>query len=211
MIFGLPVVSIGDGAFFGCTSLTSVTLPNSVTNIGSTAFASCSALTSVTLPNRLTHIGSYAFIYCNHLPSLTIPSSVTGIGDWALAYCTSLARVYFQGNAPSLGSSVFSGTNTPTIYYMPGTTNWASTFGDQPATVWRVQPTADASFGVRTNQFGFNITWGSNVVVVVEACTNLVHGVWSPVSTNTLIAGSSYFSDPNWTNYTRRFYRLRSP
>jgi hypothetical protein len=103
------------------------------------------------------------------------------------------------------------GTFLKNLYYMPGTTDWASTFGDQPATLWQVQPAVDASFGVRTNQFGFNITWGSNLVVVVEASTNLAHGVWSPLSTNTLTAGLSYFSDPQWTNYTRRFYRLRSP
>ena len=68
-----------------------------------------------------------------------------------------------------------------------------------------------ASFGVRTNQFGFTITGTSNLVIVVEACTNLANPVWSPVGTNTLTGGSSYFSDPQWTNYPGRFYRLRSP
>jgi uncharacterized delta-60 repeat protein len=72
-------------------------------------------------------------------------------------------------------------------------------------------PPTIVSFGVRTNQFGFNINWASGMVVVVEACTNLAHPIWSPVGTNTLISGSSYFSDPAWTNYPGRFYRLRSP
>ena len=65
-------------------------------------------------------------------------------------------------------------------------------------------------FGVRTNQFGFNITGSSNLVIVVEACclTNLT---WVPVGTNTLTGGSCYFSDPQWTNYPVRCYRLRSP
>jgi len=61
------------------------------------------------------------------------------------------------------------------------------------------------------NQFGFNYTWDSNLVVIVEACSNLADPDWVPVATNTLTNGSSYFSDPQWTNYTRRFYRLRSP
>jgi Bacterial Ig-like domain len=65
--------------------------------------------------------------------------------------------------------------------------------------------------GVRTNRFGFTITGTSNLVIVVEACTNVAHPTWSPVGTNTLTGGSSYFSDPQWTNYPRRFYRLRSP
>ena len=81
-----------------------------------------------------------------------------------------------------------------------------------PAVLWNPQvQTRDASFGVRTNQFGFNITGTSGLVVVVEACTNLANPVWSPVETNTLTGDSSYFSDPQWTNYPSRFYRLRSP
>ncbi len=65
--------------------------------------------------------------------------------------------------------------------------------------------------GVRTNRFGFTITGSSGQVIVVEACTNLASPAWFPVRTNTLTGGSSYFSDPEWTNYRGRFYRLRSP
>jgi hypothetical protein len=73
-----------------------------------------------------------------------------------------------------------------------------------------------ANFGVQTNRFGFNITGSSNLVIVVEACTNFVNPTWSPVSTNTLnifigTNGTTYFSDSKWTNYCSRFYRLRSP
>jgi hypothetical protein len=72
--------------------------------------------------------------------------------------------------------------------------------------------TGGSSFGVRTNQFGFNITTGSlGLVVVVEACTDLSHPVWQPLRTNTLTTGTTYFSDPQWMNYPIRFYRLRSP
>ena len=65
--------------------------------------------------------------------------------------------------------------------------------------------------GVRTNRFGFTITGTSGLIFVVEACTNLADPIWSPLQTNTLTGGSSYFSDPRWTNYPARFYRLRSP
>ena len=71
--------------------------------------------------------------------------------------------------------------------------------------------TRDASFGVRTNRFGFNLDWASGRVVVVEACTNLAEPVWSPVGTNVLTDGSAYFSDPGWTDSPARFYRLRAP
>jgi hypothetical protein len=70
--------------------------------------------------------------------------------------------------------------------------------------------TDDGGFGVQNNQFGFNIAWASDTVVVVEACTNLANPAWTPVGTNTLTGGSSYFSDPDWTSYPGRFYRLRS-
>jgi hypothetical protein len=59
------------------------------------------------------------------------------------------------------------------------------------------------------NQFGFNLTGYSGQVVVVEACTDLANPVWLPVGTNTLTTGSAYFSDPQWTNYPGRYYRLR--
>jgi hypothetical protein len=78
--------------------------------------------------------------------------------------------------------------------------------------LWNPQvQTADSSFGVRTNRFGFNITGTAGLVIVVEVCTNLTNPIWSPVGTNSLTAGSSYFSEPCWTNYPGRFYRLRSP
>jgi hypothetical protein len=78
--------------------------------------------------------------------------------------------------------------------------------------LWNPQAqTSDASFGVRTNQFGFNITGSSGLVIVVEASTDLSQSVWQPVQTNTLSGGSAYFSDPQWTNHPVRYYRLRSP
>ena len=171
---------------------------------------------SYTIPNSVTSIGDSAFIDCTSLTNVTIPNSVTSIGDWAFDGCTSLTGVYFQGNAPSVGSDVFYNANTATVYYLPGTTGWAlrrlavvrPRYGSLPnPLILNNGP----SFGVQTNGFGFIISWATNIPVVVEACTNLANPIWSPVSTNTLTGGSSYFSDPQWTNYPARFYRLRSP
>jgi hypothetical protein len=108
---------------------------------------------------------------------------------------------------------VFYWDSNPTAYYLPGTTGWSdfSTNTGLPTALWTPQVlTTASSFGVRTNQFGFNINWASGMTVVVEASTSLVNPTWHPISTNTLTSGSTYFSDPQWTNYTRRFYRLRS-
>src|SRR5258708_37633777 len=119
--------------------------------------------------------------------------------------------VYFKGNAPTLVPLVFNGTPNLTVYYLPGTKGWGSRFGRQPAELWNPQvQTSGADFGVRTNRFGFTINGTSGLIIVVEACTNLANPDWSPVGTNTLTGGSSYFSDPYWTNSPARFYRLRS-
>jgi hypothetical protein len=102
--------------------------------------------------------------------------------------------------------------NNAPVYYLPGTTGWESTFVDQPTVVWLPQvQSGDGSLGVRTNQFGFNINWASGQTLVVGACTNLANSVWQPVQANILASDSVYFSDPQWTNYPARFYRLRSP
>jgi hypothetical protein len=65
------------------------------------------------------------------------------------------------------------------------------------------------AFVVRTSRFGFTITGSSNLLIVVEATGDLVNPSWSPAGTNTLAGGSSYFSDPEWTNYPVRLCRLR--
>ncbi len=71
--------------------------------------------------------------------------------------------------------------------------------------------TGDGFFGGRTNGFGFNITGSSNVMFVVQACTNLSNPVWQALGTYTLTGRPVYFSDPQYTNYPGRFYRFSSP
>lgn len=85
--FNANLTSIGDYAFYGCSGLTSITIPNSVTSIGNWAFRGCSGLTSITIPNSVTSIGEMAFYGCSGLTSITIPNSVTSIGDYAFADC----------------------------------------------------------------------------------------------------------------------------
>ena len=152
------------------------------------------------------------FLGCSRLTSVTIPNSVTSFGDGVFYDCTGLTGVYFQGNALSLGVSEFLNAYNATIYYLPGATGWGSTFAGRPTALWLPQAqSSDASFGVQTDQFGFNISWASDKVVVVEAASDLVNPVWIPVGTNTLTGGSSYFSDPDWANHPARLYRLRAP
>ena len=90
---GIPVTSIGDRAFYGCTSLKSVIIGNSVTSIGKTAFYSCDNLTGIEIPNSVTSIGYMAFRNCTSLTSVVIGDSVTSIGNYAFEYCYKLVEV----------------------------------------------------------------------------------------------------------------------
>jgi hypothetical protein len=211
-ITGLPVTGIGNYAF-EYSSLTSVTMGTNLIRIGEAAFYGCASLGSVTIPNSVISIGDLAFYSDIRLTSVTIGSSATSLGNGAFEFCTSLTGVYFKGNAPSLGGpEVFSSDNNATVYYLPGTTGWGATYGGRPTALWWPQvQSSGASFGVRTNQFGFNINWVSGMTLVVEACTNLANPLWAPVGTNTLSGASFYFNDSQWTNYPARFYRLRWP
>jgi len=88
--------SIGDDAFYYCTSLTSVTIPDSVTSIGDCAFQFCKNLTSITIPNSVISIGDDAFYYCTSLTSVTIPDSVKSMGNGVFDECISLTEINFN-------------------------------------------------------------------------------------------------------------------
>jgi hypothetical protein len=207
---GGGVTSFGAGAFQECASLSSVTIADGVNSIGQVEFAICPLLTSVTIPDSVTNIQAGAFEDCSALTSIIIPASVLSIGDSSFYNCTNLTGVYFEGNVPVADPTIFYG-DTPIAYYLSGAAGWGPTFAGVPTEIWVQQtPLVSSGSGVKANKFGFTITGSSNLVVVVEACTNLAKPVWSFVATNTLTDGSCYFSDPQWTNYHGRFYRVVS-
>ena len=106
-IDGKSVTSIGEFAFFDCTSLTSITIPDSVTCIEWYAFQGCTSLTSIKIPDSVTEIGSSAFSGCKSLTSITIPNSVTSIGEFAFYDCTSLTSITIPNSVTSIGSNAF--------------------------------------------------------------------------------------------------------
>ena len=101
------VTTIGMAAFFRCGSLTSVTIPDKVTTIGKGALRDCSSLTSVTIPDKVTTIEMQTFLGCTSLTSLTIPNSVTAIGEYAFERCSSLTSVTIGNSITTIGEGAF--------------------------------------------------------------------------------------------------------
>jgi hypothetical protein len=183
---------------------------------------------SVTIPDTInglpvTSIGDYAFYWRTSLgvtlTSITIPGSVTSIGVYTFAQnYPNLTGVYFMGNAPphvdaAAFNTVISGYTNPcnvTVCYFPGTTGWGLTLGGRPTVCWNVQVTEPV---VAAGGFRFTVTGNSNLVVAVEASTDL--STWSRLHiiplTGEVYSGAFYYLDGDWTNYPARFYRLRWP
>ena len=112
------VTSIGDKAFRGCSRLTSLTIPSGVTSIGDWAFSGCSGLTSLTIPSSVTSIGNYAFYGCSGLTSLTLPSGVTSIGNYAFYGCRGLTSMTIPSGVTSIGNDAFYGCSGLTSIYV---------------------------------------------------------------------------------------------
>ena len=111
--------NLGDGAFQGCTGLTRIQLPDSLTSLGNWAFGDCTGLASVTLPSGLQSIGQYAFYDCDSLTSVTLPGSLTSIGASAFSECTGLTSIDLPDGLTSLKVGTFSGCASLTRVYLP--------------------------------------------------------------------------------------------
>ena len=229
------VTNLGEGAFAGCPNLATITIGKGITSIKGGAetsswgtFQWCSSLTRVTIPDNVTNIGDGvgtrggpfgAFSGCDSLTNFIVGKGLAYLGDGTFTYSTNLLSVYFQGNAPAFGASDYPAPTSPffnssnaVVYYLPGTSGWGPSYAGRPAVLWNPQAqTTDGSFGVRQNQFGFNIAGTPDIPLVIEASAALAAASWIPLQTCTLTNGLLYFSDPQWTNYSKRFYRIRSP
>ena len=121
------VTTIGESAFEGCDSLKFITIGDSVKSIGNGAFATCYGLTSVTIPNSVTSIGSHAFSACRALTSVTIGDSVKSIGNGAFASCEGLTSVTIPNSVTSIGERAFDACTGLTSVTIP---NSVTSIGD---------------------------------------------------------------------------------
>ena len=122
------VTSLGSSCFSGCSGLPSITIPSSVTSLGSSCFSGCRGLTSITIPSSVTSLGDGCFSGCRGLTSITIPSSVTSLGGACFSYCSGLTSITIPSSVTSLGSSCFSACSGLTSITIPSSVTSLSDF-----------------------------------------------------------------------------------
>ena len=151
--FPASLTSIGDFAFYGCSGMSEFMIPDWITSLGTSVFRGCSALVSVTIPNGVTILGDELFMDCSSLPEITIPENVTSIGSNAFGSCYSLSTVVFKGDAPVIDAMAFF-SDTATAWYPLDK-------------VWTVDDMQ--SYGGTLSWIAYNPTVSENVVGAVSA------------------------------------------
>ena len=170
------VTEIGDGAFSGCSSLTSIEIPSSVTKIGDEAFRECRSLTSIEIGSGVTEIGSKAFYNCSHLTSIEIPSSVTKIGDEAFRYCSRLTSIEIGSGVTEIGSYAFDDCSSLTSIEIPS----------------RVTKIGDGAFGHCSSLTSMFVWIGNSKYDSRDNCNAIIES-----SSNTLISGCKSTTIPS--------------
>ena len=155
IVIGDGVTSIGDCAFWGCSSLTSIEIPDGVTSIGMSVFDSCSSLTSIEIPVGVTSLKDFVFYGCSSLTSITIPEGLTSIGGGVFQNCSSLTSIAILAGVTSIGESAFKDCiKLNTIYCYKNST--ADKYTDYPSIAKKVY-LDDAT----TTAFNFNSSTGT--------------------------------------------------
>ena len=165
------VTSIGNFAFYYCSGLTSLEIPNSVTSIGDAAIEHCHGLTSVKIPNSVTQISNWAFNDCTGLTTVEIGNSVTWIGNNAFSGCSSLTSVVIPNSVTSIGSSAFEDCSSLTSVEIPNsvTSIGSSAFEDCSSLTSVEIPNSVTSIGAYTFQYCSSLT----SVVIPNSLTSI--------------------------------------
>jgi hypothetical protein len=207
-IQNLPVKIIGDEAFNGQMSITSITIPNSVTSIGKNAFANCTFLTSVTIPSSVNTITDRAFFGCSRLASVTIGNGVYRIGTNAFLACHSLTSVTFQGpSVTSMDDKSFAGHGDLHTKYYVGKAGTYTKSGSGESAVWTKQDatTTQTPAPQTPGESDYQVTKTGNAVTITKyvgkggavSIPATIQG--SPVTT---IGGNSFIENASLTSVT---------
>ena len=200
------VTSIGDAAFYLCSSLASVTIPDSVTSIGEDAFRGCSNLSSVWIPDSVTNIGNHAFAGCSSLTSVTIGNSVTSIGDWAFYDCSGLRNITFEGNAPLIGTGAFFGVSEDAkIIVYAGATGFGETFEGLPVIIQKKLEIN--TFSQSASPFSLTLETKSDSTYKIEASHDLKQ--WGEIGEVQGNGSSVKFTDGREALFQKQYYRLK--
>ena len=185
------VTSIGSYAFYQCSGLTSVTIPNSIVSIGEAAFRECTGLTSISIPNSVTSIGKWGFDTCTGLTSLVIPNKLTSIEDMAFCGCSGLTSVTISNSVKSIKLNAFCGCTSLTSITIPysvesiGMYAFGSCFGLTSVTI----PNSVTSLGERAFErcSGLtSLTIGSGVNEISEDAFSYCSSLTSVTIPNTV-------------------------
>ena len=191
------VTSINDGAFYKCSSLTSIVIPEGVTSIGNWAFNGCSSLTSVVIPEGVTSIGDSAFAGCSSLTSIVIPESVTSIGDSAFWRCSSLTSIVIPEGVTSIGDSAFAGCSSLTSIVIPES---VTSIGD--SAFWRCSSLTSIVIPEGVTSIGdsaFNGCSSLTSVVIPESVTSIGDSAfWRCSSLTSIVIPEGVTSIGNW-------------
>ncbi len=185
---GRPVTGIGGRAFYDCSGLTSVTIPDSVTSIGERAFCECSNLTSVTIPDSVTSIGELAFSECGNLTSVTLPASLTSIEKWTFDGCWGLTSVTIPDSVTSIGDWAFFSCSGLTSVTIPDsvTSIGEEAFGECDELISVKIPAGVTDFD--HNAFAACIRLASISVAKNNMCYKDINGVMFTKDGKTLVA-----------------------